>query len=136
MRYVTVNPIRVSMPPNAPKEFDYFITDEQASVLDSRDKRTQAMVVVEFPNAGMTLCYVAVLGEAGQHSEKATKWIVDVVDDRAYRKRKIDEKRRQEIIKELSVRQEKLEAAERFKKIAENDSEAAKLLEELKNLSI
>ena len=93
---------------------------------------TEDHVVVESPHSGYSVAKVVDILDGV--SVKATKFIVCKVDDSAYRKRIMDAKERAEIVKKLSIKEQKLQEVQRFAHLAENDPEAKAMIERLKAL--
>ena len=73
--------------------------------------------------------------EAIARYNKATAWIVNIVNTTAQDMRKDSSERKEFILKELAERKEQMEEIAIFEMLAKTDPEAGKLLEELKELT-
>jgi len=87
-------------------------------------------VIVDSPYSGYTCVQV---GEAHKTVMKADKWIVDVVDDSAYRARQERIKRFHVLKAQLEKEANRVLEAKKYEFLAA-DPEMAKLLEEFKSL--
>ena len=90
-------------------------------------------VIVDSPSDG----YVAVKVDVGHKNAqvaKATKYIVNTIDDTHYLARIEADKRRAEIIKKLEKKRKEVEELAVYQWLAAQDSEAANLLNELKGI--
>jgi hypothetical protein len=90
-------------------------------------------IIVDSPSDG----YVAVKVQTvhkNTHAAKATKYIVNTIDDTAYKTRLEAEKRKAEIVKKLEKKRKEVEELAVYQWLAMQDSEAASLLNELKSI--
>jgi hypothetical protein len=91
-------------------------------------------VIVDSPSTKYTIVKVnAVL--TTDVTTQATKWIVDVVDDIEYKKRKADAKEKQAILTLLESKSKKVLEEHKYAFLSAYDPEASKLLERLKELN-
>lgn len=65
---------------------------------------------------------------------KATKFVVNTIDDKDYLERLSKDKKRQDIIAKLEKKKKEIEQMAIYDYLANHDSEAASLLSELKSL--
>lgn len=90
-------------------------------------------VIVDSPSDG----YVTVKVDSvhlDTQVAKATKYIVNTIDDTKYKARIESEKRRAEIVKKLEKKRKEVEELAIYRWLAEQDDEAASLLNELKGM--
>lgn len=103
------------------KQYDY---------LTEFDVKSGDVAVVNSPQDGLVTVKVKTVVEGA--NGKATKFLVDVVDINAANGQAERHQKRAEIIKRLESKKKQVEEMAVWKWLAENDSEAATLLEELK----
>lgn len=113
----------VAVFPNSSRRYHYFC---------KYPVRSGDHVIVDSPYNGYTC--VKVVDILPQGSVKATKPVIQVVDDREYLADKEREKRIQEIKRELKRRSEKVAELLFFKHLATIDTEAASLVAEAASL--
>jgi hypothetical protein len=110
---------------NSTKKYNYF-TDDATIVIGDK-------VVVDSPYGGYVV--VDVLDTRDKlYDDRASKWIVCKVDDRAYRARLEASKRRAAILKVLENKAKRIEESQKFRYLASVDQDAAALLTELDEL--
>lgn len=90
-------------------------------------------VIVDSPSDGYVAVRVDVI-HLNTHVAKATKYIVNTIDDTKYKARIEADKRRAEIIKKLDKKRKELEEVAIYQWLASQDDEAASLLNELKGI--
>lgn len=71
----------------------------------------------------------------GECSKKATKYVVCKIDDKDYLARLEKDKLKAKIVAQLEVKKKQIEEEAIWKYLAEQDSEAATLFQQLKDLS-
>ena len=103
----------------------HYLTDLNLTIGDN--------VVVESPSEGYVVVIVTkICGPL--EGTKATKWIVQKVDDTEY-KRKEEARRRKSVIEtKLRAIEKQLESTMKFEYLAKMSPEAARLLEELREI--
>lgn len=90
-------------------------------------------VIVDSPSCGFVAVKVhAILGEL--NDGKATKWIVQKIDPTQYKARQEAERRKAVLVAKLKAIEKSVEETSRYHYLAAVSPEAAKLIEELKNL--
>lgn len=104
-----------------PRQYEY-LTEFAVKVGD--------VAVVDSPQDGFVTVKVKSVNEGV--IGKATKFLVDVVDTELYKVQVGRHQERSEIIKRLESKKKQVEEMAVWKWLAENDSEAAALLEKLK----
>jgi hypothetical protein len=110
---------------NSTKKYNYF-TDDATIVIGDK-------VVVDSPYGGYVV--VDVLDTRDKlYDDRASKWVVCKVDDRAYRARLEASKRRAAILKVLESKAKRVEESQKFRYLASVDQDAAALLTELDEL--
>jgi hypothetical protein len=90
------------------------------------------IAIVDSPQDGFVTVKIQSVNEGAVG--KATKFLVQVVDDTEYLKQVERRQKRTDIIKRLESKKKQVEEMAVWNWLAENDSEAAKLLEELKTI--
>lgn len=103
----------------------HYLTDLDLKVGDS--------VVVDSPTESYVVVIVTKLCGPLENT-KASKWIVCKIDDRDYKKREEQRRKKSVIEAKLKVIEKQLESSLRFNYLAKASPEAAALLEELRNL--
>lgn len=93
-------------------------------------------IVVESPATGMSIAIVSTVYTDLTDAAKATKWIVNIIDTEQYNHIMGAEQRRKDLLSELSRREKVLSEADRYRRLAAIDPEAAKLVEELDRLNM
>jgi hypothetical protein len=111
---------------NPNKTYAYSTDVEEIAVGDT--------VVVESPSSGFTCVKVTAIDESDTAVTKATKWVVCKVDAETYKARVEREKRKGVILAKLAKIQKEILERDMFSQLAALDTDAAKLVEELKNL--
>lgn len=103
------------------------------SYLTDLDLKVNDQVIVDSPRDGYVVVVVTkVCGPL--EGTKATKWIIQRVDDTEY-KRKEEARRRKSVIEtKLRAIEKQLESTMKFEYLAKMSPEAARLLEELKEI--
>lgn len=108
--------------------------ERYAYMTDIADIDVGDVVVVDSPNSGLTLVTVETLEETPESVSKATKWIVDRVNVKAYHARLERDKQRGLILAKLKKEQARVLEANQFAELAKLSPEAAALVEQLKGL--
>lgn len=105
---------------------------KQYEYLTELDVKKGDVAIVESPSDGYVTVEVKSvdLGNLG----KATKYLVQLVDDTQYKADAVKRAERAQIIKQLEGKKKQVEEMAVWKWLAENDTEAASLLEKLKQL--
>lgn len=105
---------------------------KQYEYLTELDVKKGDVAIVESPSDGYVTVEVksVELGNLG----KATKYLVQLVDDTQYKADAVKRAERAQIIKQLEGKKKQVEEMAVWKWLAENDTEAASLLEKLKQL--
>lgn len=93
-------------------------------------------VVVDSPVSSFVVAYVTEVYSDLTDAAKATKWIVNIIDTAEYNRIMGAEQRRKDLLSELSRREKVLSEADRYRRLAAIDPEAAKLVEELDRLNM
>lgn len=101
---------------------------------DVEDIEVGDTVVVESPSSGYTCVKVVGIDDSPVAVSKSTKWVVCKVDDTNYKDRLEREKQKGVLIAKLQKLQKEVMERNQFEELAKLDPEAAKLVEELKNL--
>lgn len=106
-----------------PKQYEY---------LTEYDVKIGDVAVVDSPQDGLVTVKVksVIEGQVG----KATKYLVQIVDTAQYHAEAERREKRAAIIKRLEGKKRQVEEMAVWKWLAENDTEAATLLEELKTI--
>lgn len=104
--------------------YEYFYPDEWNLNVGDR-------VVVDSPSSGYVTAKVITFNQKG----KASKWLVQKVDDTEYKARKAKEEERQKILKELDKIDKKVKEEQKYQYLANISPEAALLLNQLNRIS-
>lgn len=104
--------------------YEYFYPDEWNLNVGDR-------VVVDSPSSGYVTAKVITFNQRG----KASKWLVQKVDDTEYKARKAKEEERQKILKELDKIDKKVKEEQKYQYLANISPEAALLLNQLNRIS-
>lgn len=107
-------------------------TQKQYEYLTEFDVKKGDVAIVESPSDGYVT--VEIKSVAPGALNKATKYLVQLVDDTEYKADAAKRAERAQIIKQLEGKKKQVEEMAVWKWLAENDSEAAGLLEKLKQL--
>lgn len=94
---------------------------------------TGQKVIVDSPSDGYVTVTIVSIQDGAQG--KATKYIVNTIDDTDYKARAEKERLRKQIVARLEEKKKEVEQMAVYKYLSENDSEAALLFEQLKALS-
>ena len=105
---------------------------KQYEYITELDVKKGDVAIVDSPNDGyVTVEVKSVLeGIVG----KASKYLVQLVDDAGYKEAQVRRAKRADLIKQLEGKKRQVEEMAVWKWLAENDSEAASLLEQLKTI--
>lgn len=103
----------------------HYLTEFDVSVGDT--------CVVDSPTDGLVTVTVKKVYEEVR-APKATKFVVDVVDGESYKEQVSKHELRKEILLKLEVMRKEVEELAVYEYLSKNNGEAAKLLEQLKEL--
>lgn len=107
-------------------EYDYMLPNDL-------EVAKGGFVVVDSPRNGYSVAKVVNIKDTV--SSKATKMVVDVVDDAGYKGRLEAEKKRQDILRRLASIEKKVSEDQKYEFLAKASPEAADLLKQLKDLA-
>ena len=113
-------------------KFKGYVSSEY-SYLTDLDLKVNDQVIVDSPRDGYVVVVVTKVS-GPLEGTKATKWIVQKVDDTEYKRK--EEARRKKAVIETKLRaiEKQLESTMKFEYLAKMSPEAARLLEELREI--